>query len=161
MVELMEPTDWVVRCETMNGGLALSPAACFMGIGLETCLDVFDYSRHSVGEVRKKFQQHPRVLRETDEFREEEIIGPAWHHFFRLHRLRGSREAEWSGNELMLAIILRGEGEIAAGKTASHCKQGETWLLPGAAESWQWRNSNADWELLLLRLPIPSATTTT
>src|ERR1051326_5171354 len=43
MVELMEPTDWVVRCEVVTAGLALSPDACFMGIGLDACLDVFDY----------------------------------------------------------------------------------------------------------------------
>ena len=45
MMELQEPTDWVVRCETVNAGLALPPEACFMGLDLEACLDVFDYER--------------------------------------------------------------------------------------------------------------------
>ena len=43
MMELMEPTDWVVRCETTNAGLTLPPEACFMGLDLETCLEIFDY----------------------------------------------------------------------------------------------------------------------
>ncbi len=133
MVELMEPTDWVVRCETVNAGFALSPEACFMGLGLDACLDVFDYSGYSIDDVRKKFQQYPRLLAQTGNSQEEEIIGPAWHRFFRLHRLRGTGPAEWPGNELMLAIILQGEGELSAGADACHCQQGQTWLLPGAA----------------------------
>ena len=153
MVELMEPTDWVVRCETVNAGLALSPEACFMGLGLEACLDIFDYSAYSVETVRKTFQQNPRLLQDNGSFQEEEIIGSNWREFFRLHRFRGNSPAAWPGKELMLTIILRGEGELSADGSCA-CKPGQTWLLPGAADSWNWRPITADWELLLLKLPV-------
>jgi mannose-6-phosphate isomerase len=152
MVELMEPTDWVVRCEVVTAGLALSPDACFMGLGLEACLDIFDYSGYSLNQVRERFQQHPRVLREGRGFSEEEIIGPGWHQFFRLHRIRASGSAEWPGHELMLLIVVGGEGELTDGSQLCRCKQGETWLLPGAAKTWSW--AGTDSELLLLKLPI-------
>jgi len=93
MVELMEPTDWVVRCETVTAGLALTPEACFMGLGLEACLDIFDYRVYSIDEVRKQFQQAPRLLAKSDSFTGEEIIGETWRNFFRLHRLRGEGDA--------------------------------------------------------------------
>lgn len=156
MVELMEATDWVVRCETVTAGLALSPEQCFMGIGLEACLDIFDYRAYPLADVRKKFQQHPRVLAKSDSFSEEEIIGAAWHSFFRLHRLRGSADAAWSGTELMLAIVLSGSGELSAGGEAQKVSGGQTWLLPGAAKNWSWRNTGGAWEILLLKLPVCS-----
>ena len=154
MVELMEPTDWVVRCETINAGLKLPPEACFMGLELETCLDIFDFRAHSVAQVRGTFQQQPRVLRQTDSFIEEELISPAWHEFFRLHRLHGTDDAGWTGTELMLLIALKGAGALSAGGEVRAVRGGETWLLPGAARQWEWRNTTGDWECLLARLPL-------
>ena len=54
MVELMEPTDWVVRCETVTAGVALSPEACFMGIGLERSLGDFRFSRPHGGRCAQR-----------------------------------------------------------------------------------------------------------
>lgn len=156
MVELMEATDWVVRCETVTAGLALTPEQCFMGIGLEACLDIFDYRACPLAEVRKKFQQQPRVLAKSDSFTEEELIGAAWHQFFRMHRLRGQADASWVGNELMLAIVLSGSGELSAGGEIQKVSGGQTWLLPGAATKWNWRNTGGAWEILLLKLPVCS-----
>src|SRR5262249_13364368 len=76
MVELMEPTDWVVRCETVNAGVTLPPEACFMGLTLEQCLDVFDFRPYSVERVKEVFQQRPNILNRTENFTEEEIIQP-------------------------------------------------------------------------------------
>jgi mannose-6-phosphate isomerase len=161
MLELQEPTDWVVRCETRTTeGKLLPSEACFMGLSLEACLDVFDYSPYSVTKIRAEFQQQPQTLRQTDGFIEEEIIRPPWHEFFRLHRLRGTGDAHWPGDELMLLIALVGAGELSAGLEIRRVQAGEAWLLPGAAKSWQWHNTSADWELLLARLPLPRKPTT-
>jgi mannose-6-phosphate isomerase class I len=51
----------------------------------------------------------------------------------------------------MLLIIVKGEGELTAGPQVCKCHQGETWLLPGAAQKWNWNGK--DCELLLLKLP--------
>jgi len=175
LVELMEPTDWVVRCETVNAGLALPPEACFMGLGLEACLDVFDFTRYSLTDVRGTFQQQPTRLKTDETFVEEEIIGAPWHRFFRLHRVRGTSTATWSGNELLLAIILKGSGSLAGeyhrrlgnrsgskchnSRTdpygVSQCRAGQSWLLPGAMAEWDWKGDGQEWEILLLKLPRP------
>ena len=81
------------------------------------------------------------------------MISEPWHDFFRLHRLRGSGDSDWTGGELMLLIAMGGEGELIAGTEARRVQAGQTWLLPGAAKSWQWRNGGGDWELLLAKLP--------
>jgi mannose-6-phosphate isomerase len=156
MMELQEPTDWVVRCETSTtDGKPLSPDACFMGLDLETCLDVFNYDSLSVEEVRRRWQQRPRIVNRAGHFTEEEIISPAFHEFFRLHRLRGIGGAEWNGGELTLMIALRGSGKLTAGKDQNTVRAGETWLLPGCATHWEWRSDAGDWEILLAKPPLP------
>jgi mannose-6-phosphate isomerase len=154
MVELMEPTDWVVRCEATNGGVTLTPDQCFMGLGLESCLDIFDYRAYSAAEVRQMFGQVPRTLRQGTAFTEEEIIRSPWHSFFRLHRLRGNGAADWSGGEMILLIAVTGRGRLGTAGASVAVSAGETWLLPGAAESWDWQPDSGPWEILLAKLPV-------
>jgi mannose-6-phosphate isomerase len=154
MLELQEPTDWVVRCETTNAGLTLPPEACFMGLDLESCLDVFDYRPLSVAEVRRRLQQHPRKVASTSDACDEELIGAAYHGYFRLHRLRGTANASWPGDALMLLIVLKGRATLTSGVHTSIVEAGQTWLLPGSTPHWQWLNPEGEWELLLAKLPV-------
>jgi len=156
MMELMEPTDWVVRCETVNAGVKLTPDQCFMGLSLDRCLDVFDYRACPVTQVRTHFQQAPRVVHATDRSCEEELITAAHHEFFRLHRLRGHGNAGWMGDELMLLVVLEGRGALRSGTNTEQVMQaGETWLLPGAAPRWDWTNAGGQCEFLIAKLPTP------
>jgi len=152
MMELQEPTDWVVRCERANAGLVLPPEACFMGLSLEQCLDVFDYSSCSLENVRERFQQDPKKVRNSAACRHEEIIGPDWHNFFRLERLRGKGNFGWPGEELMLLVALEGSGALMAGDCELEVRAGQTWLLPGAVTKWKWA-AECNWEFLLAKLP--------
>ena len=153
MLELQEPTDWVVRCETVNAGLTLPPEACFMGLNLETCLDVFDFEDWPINKVREQLQQRAATLVNASSYREEELISPEFHEFFRLHRLRGAGEASWCGKELMLLIVLDGKASLNSGTDLRLVQRGETWLLPGAADTWRWLEPQGDWEILLAKLP--------
>ena len=47
MIELQEPTDWVVRCEFEVGGHVLPHAARYMSLDLEDVLEIFDYTAYS------------------------------------------------------------------------------------------------------------------
>lgn len=154
MMELMEPTDWVVRCETTNDGLTLPPEACFMGLDLETCLDIFDYRAYSVADVRRTFQQSPQELVRTNAYCEVELIGPAYHEYFRLHRLRGHGDARWPGGELMLLIVVKGEAELLCGGQRQPARAGQTFLLPGCVPEWRWEAPRSNWEVLLAQPPI-------
>jgi mannose-6-phosphate isomerase len=146
MVEMQEPSDWVVRCEARSGELVLPEAERYMGLGLETCLDVFDYAAYAAGA---RFRQQPRVIAQNGGFVEEQIIGPDFEGFFRLRRLRGTGPARWSGGEVMVMIITEGEG-VLSGQNA---RQGQTWLLTDGVEEWRWETAAGDWEILLAQPP--------
>jgi mannose-6-phosphate isomerase len=154
MMELQEPTDWVVRCEQVNAGLRLPPEACFMGLDLERCLEVFNYNEYSVEQVFRLFRQKPRVTRQNSTFVEEEIISPEHKEFFRLHHVRGTEGCcTIPGGELMLMVVLKGQGMLSAGRSDQRFSSGETWLLPGSADSWDIRGTGTPWDIMIARLP--------
>ena len=154
MMELMVPTDWVVRCETTSDGFTLPPEACFMGLDLETCLEVFDYRAYSVAEVRRALQQSLQELVRTSGYCEQQLIGPAYHEYFRLHRLSGHGDARWLGGELILLIVVKGEANLLCDGQRQPVRAGQTLLLPGAVRSWNWTQPAGEWEILLAKLPV-------
>ncbi len=154
MIELQEPSDWVVRCEARNGELVLPEAQRYMGLGLDACLDIFDYQAYPLTTVRTRFQQQPRDVARTATFTEEQIIGPRYQEFFRLRRLRGTGPARWQGDEIMVMIITKGEGVLCPGEPEQLVRQGQTWLLPGCVAEWRWEAHTNDWEILLAQPPL-------
>lgn len=151
MVELQEPTDWVVRCEFSAGGHVLEHDARFMGLELEEVLPLFDFGEYSPDQLL----QTPETLRKTGLFIEERVIGSEHRNFFRLRRLSGTGAANWPGGEPMVLIALEGGGLLNGVPVAA----GETWLLPGAATQWSWKPVSSNWKFLLAQPPVREETT--
>lgn len=149
MIELQEPTDWVVRCEFSAGGHVLEPSARFMGLELEEVMEVFDFTQYPLETIKDTLQQSPNVLRASGSFVEEEIIESKHQSFFRLRRLSGDEGANWPGGEPMILIQLQGSGLL----NGTPVCEGESWLLPGSIHDWDWQPSANDWTLLLAQPP--------
>jgi mannose-6-phosphate isomerase len=150
MIELQEPTDWVVRCEFSAGGHVLPHSARFMGLELDDVLSLFDYSEYSLDTVARELLQTPEMLRQNKDFREERIIDSKHQAFYRLKRLSGSGPADWTGGEPMVLIALQGSGLL--GEVA--VTQGDTWLLPGRVSEWAWQARSEAWSFLLAQAPV-------
>jgi mannose-6-phosphate isomerase len=155
MIELQEPTDWVVRCEFSAGGHVLEHSARFMGLELEDVVSMFDYSQHPVDALEKSFLQVPEVLNKTSAFVEERIIDIKHQEFFRLRRLTGSGAAEFGGGEPIVLLMLEGSGTLDGVAVFA----GDTFLLPGSAEGWNWTPATdeptaSEWSFLLAQPPI-------
>ena len=128
-----------------------------MGLELDDVVDMFDYTQHPVDSLEDSFLQVPEVLNKSDAFIEERIIDTKHQEFFRLRRLSGSGPADWAGGEPMVLIMLEGAGELDGVSVSA----GDTWLLPGSAEGWNWApaSSNPDqWSFLLAQPPIKAVT---
>ncbi len=75
MLEVMEPSDLVVRCEFEREGIVVPPAGRFMGRDLDFCLDIFDYREQTVEAVREACRLKPVVLH-SEPIITEELVGP-------------------------------------------------------------------------------------
>ena len=61
LVEIMEPSDLVVRFEFESNGYTLPESARFMNRGLDFCLDMFDFKTKPESQVRKEHMFEPRL----------------------------------------------------------------------------------------------------
>lgn len=61
MVEIMEPSDLVVRFEFERAGYTLPESARFMNRGLDFCLDIFDFDAKPESLVRSEYMFKPML----------------------------------------------------------------------------------------------------
>ena len=87
MLELMEPSDLVVRCEYVREGIEVPPPARFMNRGLEFCMDIFDYTPYTSEEIREKFFLKPQTVEEEEGFRKELLVPSAISGCFDAYRI--------------------------------------------------------------------------
>lgn len=72
MVEIMEPSDLVVRFEFERAGYTLPESARFMNRNLDFCLDIFDFEAKPENLVRRDFMFEPKL---------ETSYGPTAHRY--------------------------------------------------------------------------------
>lgn len=116
LLEVMEPSDLVVRCEFEREGIVVPPEARFMGRGLEFCLDIFDYTQLSPDAVRARCQMQPTLLREAPAVREECALPLSKTNCFEVRRfeVRNRFQLESEGN-CRLLLVSQGTGRISSG----------------------------------------------
>jgi mannose-6-phosphate isomerase len=148
MVELQQPSDWVVRCEFTVGGHTLPEASRFMGLTLDECMPIFDFS----GYDHDAFRKMPHILRSGEGFVEEQVVdAPA---FFKMRRLRGAGPATFENPSPGVLIVTNGCGTLSCGNdTPRNCSRGETILLPASDETFHWNSSGDPWEFLIASPP--------
>ncbi|QYY35047.1 class I mannose-6-phosphate isomerase [Ruficoccus sp. ZRK36] len=131
VLEVMEPSDWVVRCEFEREGIVVPPEGRFMRRGLDFCLNIFDYTERSVSDIRELCQIQPKVLAETDTCREEELVGRAHTDCFGVNRLTISGETQLPASERIgLYLVSEGEGQLASGDHSLSLRKGSRFIRP-------------------------------
>ena len=134
MVEVMEPSDWVVRCEFEREGAVVPPDARFMGRNLDFCLDVFDYTRRSVSDVRAQCRLSPVPLSDGPGWSLEQLVGADRTRCFEIQRVRARRACTLPGTGRgTLVIQTRGSGTVLAGPEAAPLASGGVCFVAAAA----------------------------
>jgi mannose-6-phosphate isomerase len=128
MVEVMEPTDFVARFEWNCAGTTLADEAKFMGRDVEFGLDMLDFTRFSVAEIRERFQP---VARRLDSKRVV-LLGEPHTSSFRIEKWSVRGEILGRLDSFAVGIVLSGECEIAVGDRRWEFKRYGRFFLPFA-----------------------------
>ncbi len=150
LMELQQPSDWVVRCEFTVGDYTLPHEARFMGLELAQCLEIFDFTAYAPDAWRQK----PRELARSSGHVEEDLIQSKYAEYFRLRRLRGAGPAEFVCMEPAVLIVTVGAGTLSTPEGTLSLQRGETVLLPSSPATLQWQPSAGAWEFLLAQPPL-------
>jgi mannose-6-phosphate isomerase len=158
VLELMEASDLVVRCEFERPGMVVPPQGRYMGRDLEFCLDVFDYREFSAEAVRRAFQLAPEMVAKGSYGTVERWIGPDQTPVFQGYRVqqvglfeirmnprlmlwvqtRGTSRLEQGGESLELSRGQCAWVAATAGGLRSECASGSAeavWVVPGDWET--------------------------
>ena len=136
MLEIMEPTDLVVRCEFEREGIVVPPGARFMGRDLDFCLDVFEYTGQSVAEITEKFRLPVKPLGENNNGALlEELAAPPIAPFnVRRLSLEPGAAFSFGGGVFHAAIVTRGSAVIKAGGEAVVSRHGQSLFIAASVE---------------------------
>jgi mannose-6-phosphate isomerase len=141
MIEIMEPSDWVVRCEFEREGIVVPPEARFMGRDLDFCLDIFDYTRYDAEAVRAKNRLKPETL-EVNGFCTREKLA-AVPNCFTAEKLtlRGAATIE-KAEKFLAGVVCEGEISVSYGDETITVRQGECFFAGANCEEITFRKIN-------------------
>jgi mannose-6-phosphate isomerase len=135
MIEIMEPSDHVIRIEFEKAGYVLPEKARFMDRGIDFGLYVFDYSPYPVETVQEDFFINERLLASSDGAEEYILFDKRVTSFFRLNKLivKGKHLLEKEGYYIL--IVTEGSGEIQSGSQSFQVQFGDKFLIPASCST--------------------------
>ncbi|GAA2184832.1 class I mannose-6-phosphate isomerase [Brooklawnia cerclae] len=129
LVEIMEPSDWVVRCEFVREGIEVPPPARFMGRDLDFCMDVFDYANLTTAQVRERYFHRPEpVAPGLDRLLSAEVAPT-----FEVFRVRPGADPLPASPRFAVALVTRGEATLRAGGSQVHLGQAQSGFVAAGA----------------------------
>jgi len=136
MVEIQEPTDYVVRCEYAHGGVELPESARTMGLGLDRVLDLFDYTQYPAQAVKERFGPQPRTVAQSETGHEEALLAAPQTDRLEVRRIRSNGAFELASEDrFSILIVLDGAGTLTADGVELLLTQWSRIFLPAAVDS--------------------------
>lgn len=134
MLEVMEPSDWVVRCEFVREGIVVPPEGRYMGRDLDFCLQIFDYRSYRPDEIRATCRLAPRRITDSSNATEDELVGGAQTDRFVIRRFRATAPAAIpNAGRFRLMLITSGSGTLECGAATQPLKPGARLLIPAGS----------------------------
>ena len=131
MVEIMEPTDFVVRIEFERGGYVLPEEARFMERGVDFGLSMFQFDQRSVEEVRKQNFIQPKVIhRYNDSSNEYSLMDEQVSHCFRVKKLCLAGRLIKKEESFYIGIVTQGAGTISTHDLTHEVRTGDKFFVP-------------------------------
>lgn len=136
MVEIQEPTDYVVRCEYAHGGVTLPESARTMGLGLDEVLGLFDYTAYPADTIAQRFGRRLRSVAQTDGGCEHVLLEAPQTDRIEVRRIAatGRFDIDTDGRFSIL-VVLSGSGTISAGGATFDLQPFSRVFLPAAVRS--------------------------
>lgn len=133
ILEVQEPTDFTIQPEYYCGDYRLNDREMYLGLDPKTAIDCFHFDKFGE-DVVTRGKKTPRVLKESEILRSEELIGESDTPCFSMHRHFLKKNATLTLNApASVWICVDGEGEILSEGESASVKKGDYFFLPAAA----------------------------
>ena len=131
LLEVQEPSDWVVQPERYCAGTKLSDADMWGPLDPQTALTCFQYVGETVEQVRGRLQKHPVVIHRTGGDALSRVIGAETTSCFGVDRLEvtGAFVLEHAA-PYYLVVVTSGEGKVAWDGGMATVGKGDVFFVP-------------------------------
>jgi mannose-6-phosphate isomerase len=136
MLEVQEPTDWVIQPEATCAGHPLSAVDQWGPLEPEAAMNVFAYRGEERASVIERLRHMPRRVGEEENATLDRIIGPQTTDCFRVDLLRVHGEHVFVTDlPYHIGVVTDGEGTVRAGQTEHPIRRGDVYFAPHALEN--------------------------
>ena len=143
MLEIMEPSDLAVRFEFERCGYVIPEQARFMGRGIETALDVFNYQPVPPEKIDEEFRCQPTViLSDENGNRLEELIGSDKTPCFVVKRASINGSFKRKNESFFIGIVSQGSGTLHIGNEVTQLQQWERFFCPAGIDKFQYESDS-------------------
>ena len=150
MLEVMEPSDLVVRCEFVRDGVEVPPEARFMGAPIDLALRIFDHTPRSVAEVEAAFKIAPERVSPT----EERLIGAAQTGSFSVTRRTIECRAPLPPcGRARVGVVAGGKGTLTVDRQEIPLRRGTRFFVAAAAPAGEITSVDAEPLVILFCSP--------
>jgi mannose-6-phosphate isomerase len=134
MIEIMEPSDHVIRIEFEKAGYVLPEKARFMDRGIEFGLSIFDFNPYPIDQVQADFFIQERLISSTDNAREYVLFDKIITSCFQMNKLVLAGDFTLYKEGFYILIVTDGAGVIQSGTKTHQLKFGNKFLVPASAD---------------------------
>lgn len=134
MIEIMEPSDLVIRIEFEKAGYLLPEKARFMDRGIDFGLSLFDFNPYSIEKVHSDFFITEKLHADYGSAREYILFDNEITSCFRMNKLIIDGEFSLEKEGFYIMIITGGSGWIESGSQTHQISFGEKYLIPASTE---------------------------
>jgi len=134
MIEIMEPTDFVVRLEFERGGYALPEQSRFMGRDIDFAVEMTTFDKISVEEVKRNFFCSPSIINTEGESIEYSLVDSKKTPCFSVNKLEVRKRYSKSSDSFYIGVVTSGSGQIDSPSQHYELKAGDKFLVPHKTE---------------------------
>ena len=139
MIEVMEPSDWVVQPEHFCGTQPLTDADRFGPLSPEDALKIFRLAPENSNEAAKRYCPEPVILDRNGSFTLSAIVPLKQIRLFEVRKLTGSGSYDLRNREhcCRAGVVTDGSFSIGSGEEKTDLKTGDSFFLPASGENYR------------------------
>lgn len=143
MLEIMEPSDLAVRFEFERCGYEIPEQARFMGKGIETALDVFNFDPVPSEKIDAEFRCEPKILTTDNEGNSlEELIGSQDTSCFTVKRASVKGRFKRNEDAFFYGIVTDGSGTFRIGDEVTELKRWDRFFCPAGISQFEYETNS-------------------
>jgi mannose-6-phosphate isomerase len=130
MIEIMEPTDFVVRLEFDRGGYVLPEQSRFMGRDIDFALEMINFNAISSDEIKQQLFCYPEIITVQEKSVEYKVIDMQKTPCFSVNKLDVHKRYKKKADSFYIGVVSKGNGRIDSESQHVEVRAGDKFFIP-------------------------------